>query len=622
MDPRLLGYYNRELEHLRQVGGEFAAEFPKIAGRLGLDAFECTDPYVERLLEGFAFLAARVQLKLDAEFPRLTQHLLEMVYPHYLAPTPSVAIVQLQPDLTEGSLAEGFEVPRDSALRGLLGKGEQTRCEFRTAHDVTLWPIEIAGVESFGRDAAVPFAVPNVDAEAGLRFRLRATAGLKFEVLPLDRLPVLLRGGPRWRLYERLMTDVAAVAVRPFGSDAPFELLRPDSVRPWGFEDDQALFPYGPQSFRGYRLLQEYFALPDRFLFFELTGLQRAVRRCKGNELEIQVLFRSAERTREPVVSPAEFALHCTPAVNLFPKRADRIHLTDGAHEHHVVVDRTRPMDFEVYAITAATGIGIASTDETKFLPFYAANQDAGDEEHAAYYTVRREPRVLSSKQHALGSRTGYIGSEMFVSLVDAAEPPYRHDLRQLALETLCTNRDLPLQMPIGVGDTDLSLDIGAPVRSIRCVAGPTRPKPSLANRDGETAWRLVSHLSLNYLSLTDTDARRGAASLREMLGLYGDAAEAVVRKEIGGVRSVSSRPTIRPVPIPGPIAFGRGLEVTLHCDEAAFEGSGCFVLASVLEQFFAGYASINSFTEMVLTTSARGEVYRWPPRIGRRETL
>lgn len=622
MDPRLLGYYNRELEHLRQVGGEFAAEYPKIAGRLGLDEFECTDPYVERLLEGFAFLASRVQLKLDAEYSKFTQHLLAMVYPHYLAPTPSVAVVQLQPDLTEGSLAEGFEVPRDSILRGLLGKGEQTRCEFRTAHDVTLWPLELTGAESFARDAAVPFDVPAVDAEAGLRFRLRITAGLTFDALPLDRLPILLRGGPRWRLYERLMTDVVDVAVRPFGSQAPFELLGPEAVQPCGFEDDQSLFPSGPQSFGGYRLLQEYFTLPDRFLFFELAGLERAVRNCTGDELEIQILFRHADRSREPAVSPAEFALHCTPAVNLFPKRADRIHLTDGVHEHHVVPDRTRPMDFEVYAITAASGIGIASTDETRFASFYAANAEDVEAEQAAFYTVRREPRMLSAKQHAVGTRTGYVGSETFVSLVDASEAPYRHDLRQLALETLCTNRDLSLQMPLGVGETDFSLEVGAPVRSIRCVAGPTRPRPSLANRDGETAWRLVSHLSLNYLSLCDSDQRRGAAALRELLGLYGDIADPVIRKEIAGVRSVTAQPITRPIPIPGPIAFGRGLEITLKCDEASFEGSGCFVLASVLEQFFAGYSSINSFTETVLTTTTRGEVYRWPPRVGRRETL
>lgn len=621
MDPRLLGYYNRELQFLREMGGEFAAEFPKIAGRLGLDSFECADPYVERLLEGFAFLAARVQLKLDAEFPRFTQHLLEMVYPHYLAPIPAMAVVQFRPDLSEGSLSEGFAIPRQSPLRGLLGKGDQTRCEFRTAHETTLWPIELLDVESFGRDAAVPFDVAEVPkSQAGLRFRLKATAGLTFDAITIDRLPIFLRGASRWALLERLMTDVVAIAVRCSNSHESFVILPGDRIQPVGFDDHDALLPYGPQSFQGYRLLQEYFAFPDRFLFFEVGGLQKALRRCESNEIEIQILF--GKSTRVPKTNASDFALYCSPAINLFPKRADRIHLSDAVHEHHVVADRTRPMDFEIYSITDAVGIGAGVDSQTEFLPFYASKDLNARRGHSAFYTVRREPRVLSAKQNRVGTRTGYIGSEMFLSLVDSREAPYRHDLRQLALQTMCTNRDLPLEMPIGVGERDFTLESGAPVRSIRCLAGPTRPRASIVHRQGESAWRLISHLSLNYLSLTDTDQRRGAVALRELLGIYGDSSDPAIRKEIDGIRSVVARPITRPVPIPGPIAFGRGLEVTVDFDEAAFEGSGSFGLASVLERFFAGYTSINSFTETVMTSLERGTVHRWRPRVGRRETL
>ncbi|MEK6234744.1 MAG: type VI secretion system baseplate subunit TssF, partial [Planctomycetales bacterium] len=196
MDPRLLEYYNKEIQHLREMGGEFAQEYPKIAGRLGLEGFECADPYVERLLEGFAFLSARVHLKIDAEFPVFTQHLLEIVYPHYLAPIPSMAVVQFKPDMTEGTLKEGFVIPRDSVLRSRLGRGDQTPCEYRTAHDATLWPLEIAGAEYFSRSVAamsdLPRRISNV--RAGLRLRLRTTAGLKFNKLSLDKLRIYLRG--------------------------------------------------------------------------------------------------------------------------------------------------------------------------------------------------------------------------------------------------------------------------------------------------------------------------------------------------------------------------------------------------------------------------------------------
>jgi type VI secretion system protein ImpG len=386
-----------------------------------------------------------------------------------------------------------------------------------------------------------------------------------------------------------------------------------------GFEDEQALLPCMPPSFQGYRLLHEYFSFPQRYLFVELGGLGPAARRCAGNELELLILLNRADSALENVVAADNFALFCAPAINLFPKRADRIHLSDQVAEHHVLPDRTRPMDFEVYQITGVTGIG-AEGEEQEFLPFYASHDRISQRHQRSYYTVHRLPRLLSSQQRRHGPRSSYVGSELYLSLVDADEAPYRSNLRQLAVTTLCTNRDLPLHMPIGRGDTDFALVSGAPVRSVRCLAGPTRPRPSHAH--GDTAWRLISHLALNYLSLADTDARQGAVALRELLALYGDQAEATIRKQIDGVGSVRAVPITRRAPIPGPIAFARGLEVTVTLDEAAFEGVGIFLMGAVLERFFAKYASINSLTETVVRSTERGEIIRWPARIGRRHTL
>ena len=294
MDPRLLLYYNRELQYIRESGQEFAKEFPKIAGRLGLETLECTDPYVERLLESFAYLTARVQLKIDAEFPRFAQQLLHMVYPHYLSPTPSMAVVQLQPSLTEGSLADGFKVPRGSALKSVIGRGEQTACEYRSAHEVTLWPMEITGAEysSFLGDLG-NLNIPG-KAKAALRLRLHTSAGLNFNQIALDELPLYLRGGDEvaMRIYELLMAHAVALIVRPAGQDASWsELIQNTPVRAMGFEDEQALLPFGPRSFQGYRLLQEYFAFPSRFLFANLRGLKTAARRCSTSELEIVVVL-------------------------------------------------------------------------------------------------------------------------------------------------------------------------------------------------------------------------------------------------------------------------------------------------------------------------------------------
>jgi type VI secretion system protein ImpG len=227
---------------------------------------------------------------------------------------------------------------------------------------------------------------------------------------------------------------------------------------------------------------------------------------------------------------------------------------------------------------------------------------------------------MLTEKQRRSGSRSSYVGSETFVSLVDGNEAPYQSDLRQLAVNLLCTNRDLPLQMPLGTGRTDFTMASGAPVKTVRCIAGPTKPRPSFA--EGDTSWRLISHLSLNYLSLADTDERQGAASLREMLSLYGDLAEAAIQKQIDGVKSISSEAITRRLPGRGPVGYGRGLEIAVTFDEAAFEGTGVFVLGAVLESFFAKYVSINSFAETVIRTLDRGEIMRWPARVGGRLLL
>lgn len=625
MDARLLQLYNRELQYIRELGAEFAKEFPKIASRLGMEGLECADPYVERLLEGFAFLAARVHLKLDAEFPRFTQHLLESVYPQYLSPAPSMAVVQLQPELAEGALADGFTVPRDSVLRSVLGKDDKTACEYRTAHEVTLWPLELVHAEYVPTTAALAArGVPHIaGTRAGIELRLRTTAGLNFQEIALDRLQLYLRGTEElpMRLYEQFLANGLGMVVGPPGGKSTWkEHLPRTRIRRLGFSDEEALLPYANRTFHGYRLLNEYFSFPERFMFVELDGLGPAVRRCTGNELEIVILLDRSESMLENVLDQGHFALSCTPAINLFPKHCDRIHLNHRQHEYHVVPDRTRPMDFEVYGVNAVTGHGTGSEDEQPFMPLYSATDLLAPDENPAYFTVRREQRNLSARQRNQGPRSSHLGTEVFVALVDAAEAPYRTDLRQLSLHTFCTNRDLPLFMPVGKGNTDFTMESGAPVHSIRCLSGPTKPRASWA--EGDTTWRLISHLALNYLSLTDTDESQGAVALRDLLMLYGDIGEASVRRQIEGVKSISAEPIIRRMPVAGPISFGRGLEVTVTLDEAAFQGTGVFLLGAVLEAFFSKYVSINSFTETVIRTVDRGEVMRWPAKIGGRKLL
>lgn len=625
MNAKLLRYYERELAHLREVGGEFARDYPKVAGRLGLETYACADPYVERLLEGFSFLAARVQLKIDAEFPRFTNHLLELVYPQYLAPTPSMAVVQLQQDMSEGSLAAGFKVPRDTALHSQLGKGDQTACEFRTAHDVTLWPVELVQARYFACGAHVA----GIDlsrlggVKAALRLRLRVGAGLTFSDLALDSLPLHIRGGEAMpsRILEQLLAQAAGVLVMPVQEHVDWHQFLPKSaIRSVGYSDSEALLPSGPRSFQGYRLLQEYFAMPQRFMFAEVAGLANSVSRCTAEQLDVIVLFKKLDPVLEQSLSAANFGLYCTPAINLFPMRTERVHLSDQQSEYHVIPDRTRPMDYEIYQIESVTGYGSGAEASQTFESFYRANDLHARTLPNAFYQLRRDARVLSEQQRRQGPRSSYIGSELFLSLVDAQEAPHRSDLRQLGIDTLCSNRDLVLSMPVGSGRTDFTVESGAPVQSVRCVAGPTVPAPSFA--EGETAWRLVSHLSLNYLSLLDQDKEQGATALRDLLRLYCRVDDEAAHKQIEGLRSVTADSIVRRLPLPGPITYGRGLQVCVTLDESAFEGAGVFVLGSVLEQFFAKYVSLNSFTETVIKSTARGVIMQWPARVGRCEIL
>ncbi len=622
MDPRLLRHYNDELRFVREMGAEFAAAFPKIAGRLGLDTAEVADPYVERLLEGFAFLAARVQLKLDAQFPTFTQHVLDHVYPHYLAPTPSMAIVQFTPDAEGARLEGGYVVPRGTALTGQLPKGGVTACEFRTAHPVRLWPIAIAEVDYFATTSQLAaLALPERHgAKAALRLRLKTTNGTPFSALSLKELCLFLQGGGGLpgAILEQLLADCLGMIGRPPTRPLPWqEFIPARAIRHVGLADDEAMLPFGARSFEGYRLLHEYFALPERTLFVELGGLGNVVRRATGTELELVILLRRAEKRLERRLSPDNFALFATPAINLFSRRVDRIHLSDKVPEHHVVPDRTRPLDLEIHTVLEVAGEFEGDVPPLPFKPLYSSSDQGGSE---AYFTVRREPRLMSSRQKIKGARSGYLGSEVFLSLVDRNDAPYPSDLRQLSIQCLCTNRDLPLTMPLGKGDTDFTLETGAPVLATRAIAGPTRPRPSPVH--GDVAWKLISHFTLNYLSITDADDGRGAEALRELLGLYAELGEPSVARQIDGVKSVSSTPIVRRLPGGGQAAIARGLEIAVTFDEAAFEGVGAFLLGAVLSHFFSKYVSINSFTETLVKTLDRGEVVRWPMMVGRRPSL
>lgn len=633
MDRRLLKHYNNELHFMQEMGTEFAHSYPKIAARLGIENEQCADPYVERLLEGFAFLTARVQLKIEEEFPKFCQQLLSMVYPDYLAALPSMAVVQMTPDPGDSSTAEGFVLERGTRLRSGLGAEMQTSCEYTSAQDVTLYPFEVTHAEYLNSRAALAHLgiKPGREVAAGVRIEFTTLGGVELNELRMDELPLYLGGSghiPLW-LYEQILNNVCGLSIAT-GEKGSQQLvsLPVANVRRMGFDADQAMLNYHSRSFDGYRLLREYFAFPERYRFINVCGLADALADQESEKFEIVIHLSQRKSELENVVDNRNFLPFCTPVVNLFPKRTDRIHINDRDYEFHVVPDRSKPLDYEVCQVLSVTGYGAQASDRQVFLPFYGMSNELPASEQTAFYTVQRKPRVRSSRQREQGTRSTYLGQEVFLSLVDTSEAPYSPDVTQLGLRTLCTNRDLPMQMPLGQKGGDFTLEINAPLDVIRCVAGPTRPglastsgDPGETTTTGDYAWRIISHLSLNYLSLIDQSPEEGAAALRELLGLYSNYST-LSERQINGILSVKSRPVTRRLAIPGPISFGRGLEIEVVLEEAAFEAGGMYLFGSVLEEFFSKYVSVNNLTETVVRSDRDIEIARWPVRMGTRPRL
>jgi type VI secretion system protein ImpG len=626
MDARLLRYYNEELRYLRELGGEFAREFPKVASRLGIEGLEVTDPYVERLLEGCAFLAARVQLKQDAEFPRLSHRLLELVYPNFLAPVPSMMVAQITP-VADANLLKGPVVPRDTPMFGPRSAASDTRCEFRSGQDVQLTPLVTAAAAYVLNLAdlglsSLPASALAERPRCSLRITLQLPAGMSIDKLEVDSLRFFMGGAPEvaMQLHALVLSSLVGVLVAPPGraGDGQRKFLPASALSPVGYADDEALLPVTLRGFSGFRVLQEYFAFPERFLFFDISGLRPVLAAIPGQAVEITLLLSRLGNGLDGVVKVDNFALNCVPLINLFPKRADRIQIDEGHHEFHVVPDRTAPLDFEVYDVAGMTGYDDVG-NERRFVPLYAPDHRASARD-PAFYTIWREPRLMSDQARREGPRSGYIGSEVFVSLVDPSEAPFAASLRQLAVQTRCTNRDLPVFLPGQASSGSYTLDAGLPLVSVKAVAGPSRPYTAL--REGGVAWRLLNLLSLNYLSLLDVDNGQAAALLRDLLSRFPQGSEPAVRRQIEALQQVAARPVVRRHPVKGPIAFGRGVEVRLTVDELGHAGGSAFLFGAAMHHYLSRHVSMNSFVETVLLSQTRGEVARWKPGRGARPVL
>lgn len=610
MRDELLGYYERELTFLRQMGAEFAEKYPKIASRLELEPDKCEDPHVERMIEAFAFLAGRVHLKIDDEFPELTESLLNILYPNFLAPVPSLSLVQFVLDPERANLQTGQTIPRESMLYSQPVDG--TPCRFRTSYPVTIWPVEVAAArfELPEPGSAVPEGTRTI-----LRLSLKTLGATPFSVLkekqlegegrPLERLRFYLQGDMKvvHGLYELLFTALAGVAAG-VGKGGPLTALPRGCVEPVGFEREEGLLPGSDRSFLGYRLLQEYFAFPEKFLFFDLGRLDTVASAALSDSLEVLFFF-DREFSQEKSVTAQTFRLHCTPVANLFRQVAEPIRVTHLQPEYRVIPDVGRQSVLEIYSVDGVVAARPGEGETIQFQPFYSFKHAADRGEQQTFWYASR--RVSQRKDDE--------GTEVYLSLVDLGFNPSLPAADTLTVHTTCSNRDLPGRLPFGGSDNDFQLESAGVFQGIRCLRKPT-PTLRVPLRRG-VQWRLISHLSLNFLSLVEGGNGSGPEAFREILKLYDFGDSSATRQQIAGISGVSARRVLRPVG-GGQGGFVRGLEVSLELDESQFIGSGVYLFAAVLERFLGLYASINSFSQLVTRTKQReAPLKRWPPRAG-----
>ncbi len=571
-------YYQDELQYLRELGQEFAQAHPAAAHYL---AAQSRDPDVERLLEGFAFLSARVRQKLDDEFPELTHGLMTLLWPHYLRPVPSLAILEMAPVLQ--AMRQGQRVPRGAEVQSVPVEG--TPCRFRTCWDVVLNPLALEQVSL--ESAAGP---------SRLTLGFRIMNQTKPQALQLDPLRLFLgdsAGG--YALYLHLCRHVASARVSAAGGDD--RAWRPVSVSPAGFTEEEALFPYPPASFPGYRHLQEYFALPQKFLFVDLVGVDAVTALPVEDRFQVEVRF---DRQLPPTLRPTrdDVRLYCTPVVNLFPHEGDPIRIDRTQTEYRLRPSGRDPFHHEVYTVDRVVGYAAGTAEEREIPDFYSFTHGVSRRERH-YYHARLRPSVVDERL------------DTYVSFVDPEGESPLPDVETVSFELTCTNRRLAEALRVG--------DIQVPTESSPAFVkfrNLTVPTPSVAPPlGGDLNWRLISHLSLNYLPLVNVDALRGVLELYNFQAQRDPRAQRANQLRLEGIQQVRGQPA--EALVRGSLV--RGTAVTLEVLEDHFADEGdLFLFATILNEFLALNATLNSFVQVTVRGMQRGEVYTWPRRTGR----
>ncbi len=590
-DARLIDQYQDEMNYLRQSGREFAKKYPKIAARLELSGQESPDPQVERLLESFAFLTARIQARIDDQNAVIPAAILQQLHPYMVDPIPPITTGYFNASVNQKIAPGGRIVPRGSPFYLQTGQGEY--CRFLTSYDVDLRPLEITHADIQPVTAYKYFDTSEV--ASVLRLEISGQ-GLPISEIPIDKLRIHLAGDTRGALdlHEILLSNVVSAAL--LGDDA----LKPtyfsgSIVSEVGYAEDEAVLLDRQESLPAYRLLAEYFCCPEKFLYIDLNELGK---RPNCSKLTV-LLGLNTQLKRNLKVDANQFRLGCTPMVNLFPKTLEPIRLDHTKEQYFLEPEVSGLLNYEIHSINRVTVSSPALSTMRVLESYFGYKHTVGDTMPTEFWFTKRT-----------GAGSNLTGSQMHMSFVDLNFTTQRPAGETVTVQSLCTNRNLAEQIPTGAvlqGDEDF----GAPLIVLR------RPSPTVYSPvDGATLWLLVSQLNLHHFSFSGD--KNSIDALREILKLYCPDYRPTSFQEVMGLKKMKVDQVVRRVGNDTWRGFARGNKIKLLVDERNFVGGNPYLLGSVLSRFFGLYSTVNSFTELEIETVQREGIWKkWMPVTG-----
>lgn len=598
----LLPYYEKQLQEFGQQSRAFAQKYPKIAQRLSLNQEQIDDPHIERLIQAFSLVSARIDKKLDDSYDVFTRALFEVMFPQYLRPFPACTVVSFEDQHKLKQLTEVHVIPAKTALKSRSIKGVQ--CEFNTTQAVRLLPITLTNLNF----TTAP--------SAHLQLKQNATLSFKFAVygdaqtwITQEHLPIYLDAISHFPLQvlDSLFKTDTAFSLK-IGQQR-IEIANPFSVM--GFAESESLLPVDQHTHHAYRLLMEYFCFPEKFNYLNLNLAALKPHLKQHNEFELQLHFKLNLNDQAVVrnyseLDVANFKLFTSPAVNLFEKQAEPQKINHQQLEYPLMTDAHHPEFYQVYSILGMHMIREKTNQEqsyTPVLPFFAMSHYQQDQTQFFY--------ALSPKQ----LKSDLI--EMGYSIISKSLEPYATKSDFISTKLLCSNRNLPHEA-LGQTNNILNLNESNLARRALLLKRPTLPQYFQQNQKEQ--WRIISHLSLNTLALMKGDT---VAHLKELLSLYNLPNSKENHLLIDAIKQVEFflvHKLVDSKPFP---MFVRGVKAKLSIDSSVFRGHSLYLFSQLLSHIFNLKVQINSFVDVVVQDHvSQQELYQCVQNVGGKTLL